>query len=99
MRDYEKIRFIPTEELDFHFLHRRESRVSSTALVKYSKMEYEVPQQYIGLKVKIRYLPTDKSKAFIFSDDNKLLHTIYPVKKVDNSKIKRTTIDYTKGGI
>jgi len=99
MEDYERIRFIPQEALDFHFLHRRESRVSSTAIVKFSKMEYEAPQQYIGSKVKIRYLPLDKSKAFIFSDDNKLLHTIYPVKKIDNSKIKRIAIDYAKGGV
>ena len=99
MQDYGRIRFIPQEELDSHFLHRRESRVNNAAIVKFDKVEYEVPQQYIGSKVKIRYLPTDKTKAFIFSDDNKLLHTIYPVRKVDNSRIKRTTIDYTKGGI
>jgi len=99
LQDYERIRFIPAEELDLHFLHRRESRVSSTAIVKFSKMEYEVPQQYIGSKVKIRYLPTDPSKAFIFSDVGRLLHTIYPVRKVDNAKIKRNTIDYTKGGV
>jgi len=97
MQDYERFRFIPGEELERHFLHRRESRVSNTALIKFDKVEYEVPQQYIGSKLKVRYLPTDRSKAYIFTDENKLLHTVYPVKKVDNSKIKRTMIDYTKG--
>jgi hypothetical protein len=96
MRDYDRIRHIPTEQLDFYFLHRKECRVTNAATIKLLGTEYETPQQFIGAKIKIRYLPTDMSQLFIFSDDDKLLHTIRPVKKVDNSKIKRTSIDYTK---
>ena len=98
LRDHERIRHIPTEELDFHFLHRKECRVTNAATIKLLGTEYETPQQYIGTKVKIRYLPTDLSELFVFSDDDKLLHTIRPVKKVENSKIKRASIDYTKAG-
>jgi len=98
MRDYERIRHIPVEELKFHFLHRQERRVSNAATIRLFGNEYETPQQFIGSKIKIRYLPSDKSELFIFSDDGKLLHTIYPVKKVENSKIKRTSIDYTQAG-
>ena len=98
MRDYERIRHIPTEQLSFHFLHRKECRVYNDATVKLLGNVYETPQHYIGQKIKVRYLPTDKSELFIYSDDGKILHTIQPVKKVDNSKIKRTTIDYTKIG-
>ena len=98
MRDYEKVRHIPIEQLNFHFLHRKECRVYNDATVKLLGKVYETPQQFIGAKIKIRYLPTDKSELFIFSDDGKLLHTIYPVKKIDNSKIKRTAIDYTQLG-
>ena len=98
LRDYDRIRHIPTEELDFHFLHRKECRVTKAATIKLLGIEYEAPQRFIGAKVKIRYLPTDRSELFIFSDDDKLLHTIYPVRKVDNSKIKRVSIDYTQVG-
>jgi hypothetical protein len=98
MRDYEKIRHIPVEELNLHFLHRKDCRVTNDALIKLLGNEYETPQKFIGSKIKIRYLPTDTSRLFIFSDDGKLLHTIYPVKKVDNSKIKRSSIDYTQAG-
>jgi hypothetical protein len=98
IKDYDKIRHIPTEELDFHFLHRKECRVTNDAIIKIAGIEYEVPQQFIGAKIKVRYLPTDMSELFIFSDDDKLLHTIRPVKKVDNSKIKRASIDYSKEG-
>jgi transposase InsO family protein len=99
LRDYDKIRHIPTEELDFHFLHRKECRVTGAALIKLLGTEYEVPQQYTGAKIKVRYLPADMSELFIFSDDNRLLHTIRPVKKIENSKIKRASVDYTKGGV
>jgi hypothetical protein len=98
LRDYDRLRHIPIEELDFHFLHRKECRVTSAATIKMLGTEYETPQQYIGSKIKIRYLPTDMSELFIYSDDNKMLHTIRPVKKVENSKIKRATIDYTQTG-
>ena len=98
LRDYDKIRHIPTEELGFHFLHRKECRVTNAATIKLGGVEYETPQQFIGSKIKIRFLPTDMSELFIFSDDNRLLFTIRPVRKVENSKIKRTPIDYTQEG-
>ena len=98
LRDYDKIRHIPTEELSSHFLHRKECRVTNDAIIKLKGTEYETPQQFIGSKIKVRYLPTDMSELFIYSDDNKLLHTIRPVKKVENSKIKRASIDYTRTG-
>jgi transposase InsO family protein len=98
MRDYDKVRRIPIEQLNFHFLHRKECRVYSDATVKLLGSVYESPQQFIGSKIKVRYLPTDTSQLFIFSDDGKLLHTIDPVKKVENSKIKRAAIDYTQLG-
>ena len=98
MRDYGKIRFIPAEELGFHFLHRKECKVTGAATVKLLGAEYETPQQYIGSKITVRYLPSDTSELFIFSDAGKLLHTIRPVNKVENSKIKRAPIDYTKAG-
>jgi transposase InsO family protein len=98
MRDYERVRHIPMEELNSHFLHRKECRVYNDATVRLLGGVYETPQQFIGSKIKVRYLPTDLSELFIFSDDGKPLHTIHPVKKVDNSKIKRASIDYTQAG-
>jgi len=97
LKDYDKIRHVPAEGLDFHFLHRKECRVYNDATIKLGGMDYEVPQRYIGSKIKIRYLPGHMSELFIYSDENKLLHTIRPVRKVENSKIKRASIDYSKG--
>ena len=98
LRDYALLRYIPIEELDIHSLHRKECRVTNAALIKLQGLEYEVPQRYIGSKVKVRWLPTDLSQLFIFSDGGALIHTVRPVKKVEDSKIKRTSIDYTQTG-
>ena len=98
LRDAQRIRYIPAEELEVCFFHRKDCRVTNAATIKFSGMEYETPQKYIGAKIHIRYLPTDLSKLYIFSDDGKPLHTIYPVRKIDNSKIKRAYIDYSKEG-
>jgi transposase InsO family protein len=98
MRDYERARHVPAEQLGFHFLHRKECRVYNDATVRLLGGVYEAPQQFIGSKIKVRYLPSDKSELFIYSDDGELLHTIRPVKKVDNSRIKRAAIDYTQLG-
>jgi len=98
MQDYDKVRHIPVEQLNFHFLHRKECKVYNDATIKLLGGVYETPQKFIGSKIKVRYLPTDTSEIFIYSDDGRLLHTIYPVRKVDNSKIKRVAIDYTQDG-
>ena len=98
MRDYDKVRHIPMEHLKLHFPHRKDCRVYNDATIKLLGETYEVPQRFIGSKIKVRYLPTDKSELFIYSDDGQPLHTIYPVKKVENPKIKRSAIDYTQNG-
>ncbi len=102
IKDYERIRFIEKKDIDYHFLHRKECKVNNAAVIRLNNTEYEVNQKYIGQRIKIRYLPSDMDKVFIFSNDNQILDTAYPVRKIDNSKIKRKSIDYTEiwdGGI
>ncbi|MDI3478816.1 MAG: hypothetical protein PWQ59_2341, partial [Thermoanaerobacterium sp.] len=50
---------------------------------------FEVPFKYVGDSIYVRYDPTFMDKAYIFSEDGTLLDTIYPVRKIDNSKIRR----------
>jgi putative transposase len=38
----------------------------------------------------------DLTEAYIFNINNELTETIYPLNKIDNSKIKRNNIDYSK---
>ncbi|MEG0578399.1 MAG: DDE-type integrase/transposase/recombinase [Niameybacter sp.] len=89
LKDATLIKHLPSDLLNHHFLHRMERRVNSDATVIIDKKPYEVPMQYIGKKVKIRYLPSQPGEAYIFSEDHRLLETIHLVNKVDNAKIKR----------
>jgi len=96
IQDMDKMKFIPHEELDNHFLHRVSRKVSNDATIKLNCLQFEVPAKYIGQRINLRYSPIDLNKAFIFDKDNNICDTVYPLKKVDNSKIKRNVIDYSK---
>ena len=94
IRDRNKLKYIPIEELDNHFLHRETRVVANDATIKIHNIQFEVPQKYISQKLMIRFYPGDLSKGYIF-DSNDII-TIYPLNKLDNSKVKRNTIDFTK---
>lgn len=96
LKDMDKIKFIPAEDLNNHFLHRVTRKVNNDATIQLHSNQFEVPAKYMGQKINIRYSPIDLDKAFIFNKDNKLIDTVYPLKRVDNSKIKRNVIDYSK---
>ncbi len=85
------IKFISSkQELDCIFLYRITRKVKNDSTLSIQNFIFEVPLKYIGDTLQIRYDPTDMGKAFVFSEDNKLIDTIYPVKKVDNSKVIRS---------
>jgi len=96
LKDMDKIKFIPIEELDNHFLHRVTRKVNNDATIILNSKYFEVPAKYIGQKINIRYSPFDLDKAFIFNAYNILVDTVSALKRVDNSKVKRTSIDYSK---
>lgn len=100
LKDYSRIKFIPGEKIEEYFLHRVSRRVNNDATVQLNNCSFEVPQKYIKQKINLRYSPSDLQKAYVYNKDNVATDTVYPVKKIDNSKIKRKPIDYTmlKGG-
>jgi uncharacterized protein YuzE len=40
-------------------------------------------------KIHVRYDPTSLDKAYIFTEDGKLTDTIFPINKLENSKVRR----------
>lgn len=101
LQDIDKIKFISPEHLEISFLHRVVRKVNNDATISLNCTQFEVPARYIGQKVNVRYSPISLDKAFIFNSDNEVSDTVYPLNKIDNSKVKRTSIDYNKmnGGI
>lgn len=77
------------EELDNLFLHRILRKVKNDATVSIESQLFEVPLKFMGQRIHLRYDPTDFTKAYIFSENHQRLETVYPVAKIDNTKVRR----------
>lgn len=88
------------EWLDGCFLNRITRKVNKDATVSIDKVSYDVPMQFIGAKVEIRFLPDDMaSSAFILYEGEHF--PIRPTDKNENCRTKRNNtpaIDYSKMG-
>lgn len=90
LKDWEHIKFIEKEQLENAFLNRTTRKVSATATISIFNTEYEVPQQFIGKKIELRYDPFDITKLYVYQDGKRVASTM-PVKKVENTQRKRQT--------
>ena len=85
------------EWLDECFFNRVMRKVNKDSTVSIDKVSYDVPMQFISMKVEIRFLPDDMSSAYILYDG---VH--YPIRRTDrneNCRTKRNNppcIDYAK---
>lgn len=89
-----------TEWLDECFLNRIRRRVKKDSTVSIDKISYDVPMQFIGQSVEIRFRPNDMSTAFILYDGKHF--PIRQTNRVENCHTKRNNIeiDYSKiGGV
>lgn len=98
MKDYNFLKFVPSDEiLDEHFLHSFERKVSTDSTIHLFGKAFEVPSRYMKQKIIVKFEPTNLDVAYIY-ENGKKIETIYPVKKVDNSHIKRNAISFAKMG-
>ena len=86
------------DEIDIIFLHSVKKKVLTDATIRLHSKLFEVPQKYIRQDINIRYSPDDLDVAYIYDNKGKQLETIKPVQKVNNSKVKRNVIDYSRIG-
>jgi transposase InsO family protein len=100
LKDFGRLKFVEAGILDEQFLHRINRTVTNTATVSLFKVSYETPQKYIGKKIALRYNHEDMGEIYIYDELNeKMLHTVRPVRKTDNADRKRkSNIDYGKMG-
>lgn len=87
-KDQDRIKKIDSHLIDECFLHTAYPRIRGDAIAYVKKMEYEVPAKYIGQKIVVKYDYSDRTKAWIYVDNQKK-ESIKIVNKVENSKIKR----------
>ena len=87
-KDQDKIKKIDNSLIDEYFLHTAYPTIRTDSIAHIKKLEYEVPTKYIGRKITVKYDFSDRSKAWIYQDGNKI-ETIKLVDKIANSKIRR----------
>ena len=81
------------------FLNRITRKVNKDSTVSINKVSFDVPMQFISMKVDIRFTPDDFDSAFILYEGKK-----YPLLKTDknaNCRTKRNnlpSVDYSKMG-
>jgi len=86
------------EWLDEAFHNRLDRKVNNDACISINKTYYDAPQQFIGMKVQVRFLPGAMDDAYILYDNKR-----YPIIRTDktaNSRTKRNNphdnLDYSK---
>lgn len=81
------------------FHNRIVRKVNRDATVSIASTWYDVPMQFIGQKVEIRYLPGDMESAYLLSKGTR--YPLHVTNRVENGKIRRNhpvSIDYGKEG-
>ncbi len=83
------------EWLDECFMNRVVRKVRNDASVSIDSVSYDVPMQFVRMKVEIRFLPGDMKNAYIQYEG--IQYPIRVTNKVENSRTKRQntpSIDY-----
>lgn len=87
------------EWLDDCFYNRIFRTVRNDATVSINNTSYDVPMQFIKMKVEIRFLPNDMDNAYILYENTK--SPIHKTNKIDNCHTRRNNspvLDYSKMG-
>lgn len=87
-KDQDKIKKIDNNQIDEYFLHTAYPKIRGDSIAYIKKLEYEVPSKYIGKKIVVKYDFSDRTKAWIY-ENNEKKEQIKIVNKIENSKIKR----------
>ena len=86
------------EWLDHNFHNRIERKVNNDSCISINKIYYDAPQQFIGMKVEVRFLPGSMEEAYILYDNKR--YPIVHTDKVANARTKRNNphdhLDYSK---
>jgi hypothetical protein len=80
--------------LDDAFLHETRRKVNGDSTVLVGNVVFDVPSQYIGLRVMVRYEPRSFDPVYLYDVSLKKKIPLKRTDKVENSKTRRTEIIY-----
>lgn len=70
------------------FLQRERRTVKHDGTISLNKRLFEVPPQFIGQKIEVRFDPEDPGRVFVFADGVRVAEA-KPVNLADNARVKR----------
>ena len=99
-KTHDHIRIPKSQEwLDECFMNRQMRKVNNDACISINSILYDVPPQFIGMNVEVRFLPVRMDDAYILYEGNHF--PIHKTNRVDNAHTRRNrNISYTaQGGV
>lgn len=97
VEEQDRIQYVDKEELEEHFLHTENRKVRNDGTISLSSQYYEVPQKYIGMVIQVKYQPSNKVELYIYEGKQRK-EKVVPLKRIDNTYVKRNAIDFTDIG-
>lgn len=82
------------EWVDECFLHEEKRRVNGDSTVVIKDVRFDVPSQYIGLNVIIRFDPATLETIYVHDPANKKRYDLKKTDRIENGKTRRTEIIY-----
>lgn len=80
--------------LDDCFLHEEIRRVNGDSTVRIRQTDFDVPSQYIGSRVVVRYDPSTLENVYLDDPANKARYRLKRTDRVENGRTKRTEMYY-----
>lgn len=93
IEEQERIRYMDNRELEECFLHTEYRKVRNDATISLQNEYYEVPQKYIGMRITIKYNPSEKEEIYIYEKGERK-DQVQRLRRIDNASVKRNTIDF-----
>jgi transposase InsO family protein len=99
MNDLNKteVRRVSAQELDLAFYMTIERKVKNDSTISIKKVLYEVPYNFIGERIEIRY-PIDNPDDLTLYKDNKPVYKLKKVNPIENANLPSWEIRFKKGG-
>lgn len=100
MKDTEPWKTVNKSQLEFYeyieecFLYEEIRKVNGDSTVLINKISFDVPSQYIGTSIIVRYDSIKYKTVYLFDPANKLKIPLKQTDKVENGKTRRTEVIY-----
>lgn len=100
MKDIPPWKLVNKSEIDYIpwvtecFLHEETRKVNGDSTIVINHMTYDVPSQYIGISILVRYDPKSYETVYLYDPANKNKIDLKRTDKIENGKTRRTEIIY-----